>query len=198
MKRIFVIGAIAIALTAALIIIGYSKYYRGIKMTRHIPKDTLIDFTFDYPAGWEVFERRGSYGSFIQAQIVEPGITDKEDKPCSIIFTIFPKPKVDFTPISAQGLADDIKQKRLLLKGSSLLSTSTSKFKELKAISQIFSYSIFKVPLQAGAQPVPIKEKVVCFEKGGNLYSLRLENKAEGFERYEKIFDKAVNSIEFR
>ncbi|MFC1709296.1 hypothetical protein ACFL2J_04480 [Candidatus Omnitrophota bacterium] len=194
-----------IILILAVIIVGVTvmvSYYNSNRLdyARYVPKDNLIDLTFEYPQGWEVFERRGAYGAFIQAQVLEvPQVDDKDkERVCSVVITIYPRSQAKFAPLTTQGLADDIKKKRLSLKGSQLLSSSKIKVDGLEATDNKLSYETFKVPLQANAKPIPIIERIVCFSRGDNFYALRLEEMVGSFEGYDKIFNQILKSIQLR
>jgi hypothetical protein len=194
MKRQIILTLVIIFI-GVIVMTGYDNL-ESLEYVQYFPKDELIDLTFEYPKGWEIFERRGEYGSFIQAQILEsPKAADKE-RVCSIIVTIYPKSQAKFTPLSAQGLADDIKNKRLSLKGSQLLSSSNTSIAGLEAIDLKLSYETYKIPLQANDKPVPIIERIVCFQNGDNFYTMRLEEMEESFEGYNTIFNRALKTIQ--
>lgn len=199
MKKVLIILSIIILVIGAVAMTIY-RNSNEIEYASYIPKDQLIDLTFENPAGWVVFERRGEYGSFIQAQILEDLKDSGKDKDtaCSIVINIYPKAKAQFVPLSAQGLADDIKKKRLTLKGSELLSSSNTSVAGIEATDDKLSYAIFKIPLQADSKPIPIIERIVCFQKGDNFYTIRIEEGKETFEAYNKIFNRILQSINFR
>jgi hypothetical protein len=191
-------------LTLIIILLGVivmTGFYNleELKYVRYAPKDDLVDLTFEYPQGWRVFERRGAYGSFIQVQVLEslPESSQGKERVCNIVLTIYPKSQVGFAPLTVQGLADDIQKKRLALKGSKLLSSISTTVNGLEATDQQFSYETYKVPLQANAQPIPIIERAVCFQKGDNFYTVRLEEIVDSFADYNKVLAKMLGSIEF-
>lgn len=196
MKRQIIL-TLVIILMGVIVMTGYDNL-EELEYVQYFPEDELIDLTFEYPKGWAVFERRGAYGSFIQAQILETLEDEQKDKEkaCSIIITIYPKTKAKFAPLTAQGLADDIKNKRLSLKGSQLLSSSSTRIVGLEAIDFKLSYETFKVPLQAHDKPVSIIERVVCFQNGDNFYTMRLEARQESFDDYNTIFNRALKTIQ--
>lgn len=197
MKRsiIFIILIIGIG---AVVMAGYQNFSR-LNYIRYSPKDTLINVDFEYPEGWAVFERRGAYGAFIQAQILEDLDLEekKNNKACNIVVTIYPESKVQFTPLTTQGCAEDIKKKRLTLKGSELISSSNMSIAGVEATDDKLAYEIFDVPLKANAQPIPIIERIVCFRKADNFYVIRLEIGRDRFEPYNKIFNRVLKSIRF-
>jgi len=177
-------------------IIKYGKSDKDPAFTQYIPKDELFDISFKHPAGLEVRERRGSYGSFIQAQIVDPSILKEKKMRSSITLTIYPKSKVKFKPVTAQGLSEDTKNKRLTLKDAKLLSSSKLSLKGLDAIDQTLTYSMINL-WKRDAKLFPIKERMVYFEKGDNLYEIRLTDLEEDFDSNLMIFDKVLASLKF-
>lgn len=198
MKRlvIFIIVVIGIGV---VVMTGY-RNLNSLNYVRYSPKDPLIDVTFDHPEGWVVFERRGAYGAFIQAQILEDlGAQEKKErKACSIVITIYPKSQAKFVPLTAQGLAEDTKKKRLALKGSELIASLNTSIAGLDATDDTLAYEIFDVPLKANAKPIPIIERITCFQKDDNFYTVRLEIGADNFEHYNKIFNRVLKSLQFR
>jgi hypothetical protein len=202
MKRFIILSVIIIVVLVIGVIamVVYSDLSR-LRYVRYVAKDNLIDLTFEYPDIWAVFERRGSYGSFIQAQILEALTPEqKVNKPqaCSMVITIYPAEKAEFSPKTTQGLAEDIRKKRLALKGSKLLSSSKINIVSIDATDDKFSYEIFKIPLQAHTKPIPIVERVICFQNGSNFYVVRMEEGAETFDEYDEIFERILKSIQFK
>jgi len=198
MKPLIILIIIIILIGVVAMAIFYNS--NKIEYMGYSPKDALIDLTFEQPQGWAVFERRGAYGVFIQAQILEDlKAKDKAEKmACNIVITIYPKSKAQFAPLNTQGLAEDIRKKRLSLKGSKLLSSSEIMVAGIKATDDELAYEIYKVPLQANAKPIPIIERIVCFQKGDNFYTIRIEEETKTFQAYNKIFNRILKSIQFR
>ncbi|MFH1622266.1 MAG: hypothetical protein ABIA97_04000 [Candidatus Omnitrophota bacterium] len=198
MKYLIILIIVIIVIGVAIMSIFYNA--NKVEFVKHSPKDPLMDLTFEYPQGWGIFERRGAYGVFIQAQILEDLKAAGKDKAtaCSIDITIYPKSKAEFSPLSAQGLAEDIKKKRLSLKGSKLVSSSDIMVAGLRATDDKLAYSIFKVPLQANAKPIHIIERIICFQKGDNFYTVRMEEGTETFKDYDKIFNRVLEAIQFK
>ncbi|MFH1622731.1 MAG: hypothetical protein ABIA97_06415 [Candidatus Omnitrophota bacterium] len=198
MKYLVILIIVIIVIGVAIMAIFYNS--NKASYVKYSPKDQLIDLTFEHPQGWVVFERRGEYGSFMQAQILEDLKAAGKEKPtaCSIVITIYPKSKAGFSPPSAQGLAEDIKKKRLSLKGSKLVSSADTMVAGIKATDDKLAYAIFKVPLQANTKPIYIIERIICFQKGENFYTVRIEEGTETFKDYNKIFDRILESIQFK
>ena len=201
MKRLLLSGIIIFALIAAIGAIAMTGNFNENKTAynNYSPSDSLIDVAFQYPQGWNIFERRGSYSSFIQVQIVEPAAAGDATKmiASSIDVTIYPQSKAEFSPATAAGMAEDIKKKRLSLKGSQLISQTETKIAGVSAIEETFSYAIFQMPLQKNAVPIPVIERIICFKKGDNYYTISFNQDRERFAHYEKIFKRIAGSLRF-
>ena len=189
--------------TCAYIIIGAISMFNlfgcssNVKYEKYSSKDPEINIAMDYISGWLYSEHRGSYNSYAQVLFYEKGDEKKVFK-AGISVNVKDESKVETKPATVETMADDLKSKRMKFKDSMLVSKGNSNISGEKAVVMEFSYKTLDKLYDVAAKLIPVKEKVVIFKKGSKFYTIRYENTAEDFKRFEKAFSRMLNSIIFK
>ena len=189
--------------TCVYIIIGAIAMFNlfgcssNVKYEKYSSKDPEINIAMDYISGWLYSEHRGSYNSYAQVLFYEKGDKRKVFK-AGISINVKDESKVETKPATVETIADDLKSKRMKFKDSTLVSKGNSNISGEKTIVMDFSYKTLDKLYDVTAKLIPVKEKVVIFKKGSKFYTIRYENTAEDFKRFEKAFSRMLNSIIFK
>lgn len=187
----------------AYIIIGAISMFNlfgcssNMKYEKYSSKDPEINIAMDYISGWLYSEHRGSYNSYAQVLFYEKGDEKKVFK-AGISVNVKDESKVETKPVTIQTMADDLKSKRMKFKDSMLVSSGNSNISGENAIVMNFSYKTLDKFYDVTAKLIPVREKVVIFKKGSKFYTIRYENTAEDFKRFEKAFSRMLSSIKFK
>lgn len=187
-------------LLKALLIIGMVSMVgcsQSFKFERYSSKDPDLDITLDYISGWKITEQKGSFGSFSQVVFSEP---TREDKTllAIIVLTVKKESKVNFSPKTIEGAYADLINKRKSFKDAKVLSESKIKLVRIEAIESELSYRAIDLPESLKAKLVPIRERVIIFKKNDKFYSLRYENFANDFGRFNEAFSNIVRTLRFK
>jgi len=184
----------------AYIIIGAISMFNlfgcssDMKYEKYSSKDSEINISMDYIPGWLYSEHRGSYNSYAQVLFYEKGDEKKSFK-AAISVNVKDASKLKEPPAAIEAMADDLKSKRMKFKDFILVSEASSKILGENAIIMDFSYKTLDKLYDATAKAIPVNEKVVIFKKGGKLYTIRYENTAEDFKKFEKSFKHMLSSL---
>jgi len=165
-----------------------------VKYEKYSSKDPEINISMDYISGWLYSEHRGSYNSYAQVLFYEKGDEKKAFK-AAIAVNVKDASKLKDPPVTIEVMADDLKSKRMKFKDCSLVSEASSKILGEDAIVMDFSYKTLDKLYDATAKLIPVNEKVVMFTKGDKLYTIRYENTAEDFKKFEKSFKHILTSL---
>ena len=145
-------------------------------------EDTELNLTMDYPGGWRYSEHRGAYGIYAQVQF--SGELENNIAP-SFIVKVERASKVEFQPLTTEGLADDLVKKRMLFEDSNVESRVETKLLGLPAIDLIMTY---KQPVRLHSTEFKLiifKERVIIVQKDDRFYTLRYVNPQQAYEDFE-------------
>jgi hypothetical protein len=169
----------------------------NVKYEKYSSKDPEINIAMDYISGWLYSEHRGSYNSYAQVLFYEKGDEKKIFK-AGISVNVKDMSKLETRPATIEAVADDLKSKRMKFKDFILVSNGNLKVSGENAIVMDFSYNTLDKLYDVTAKLIPVKEKIAIFKKGNKFYTVRYENTAEDFKRFEKAFSRILNSITFK
>jgi len=184
-------------LTGAIGMAAYSARQEDGKYDNYVSKDQELSLAMDYPLGWFFGESRGSSGKYAEVSFYGPKGKDK--KPVAYIaVTVIAFARAEFEPKTAQGLAEDLIQKRLLLPQAKLLSKSVVKLLDTEAISISLSYQSLDNLYKVNPNFIPTEEKILVFYKNDKFYIMKYSNIAEDFKNLEPAFDHCVQSLRLK
>lgn len=169
----------------------------NVKYEKYSSKDPEINISMDYISGWLYSEHRGSNNSYAQVLFYEKGDEKKVFK-AGISVNVRDESRIEIKPAAIEAVADDLKLKRMKFKDSALVSRGNLKVSGENAIVMDFSYKTLDKLYDVTAKLIPVKEKVVIFKRGNKFYTVRYENTAEDFKRFEKAFTRVLNSMTFK
>ena len=183
------------AVIGGLFMIGCNGCASGLGYEKYVSKDPKLNISMDYISGWLYSEHRGTQDSYAQVLFYEPDRKDK-DRKAGIAVTVRDMSKVEFDPLSVEAAADDLLKKRLKLKDAKILSKSKIEFLRTVAVDIKLTYKTLDKLYSTDAKFIPVKERIVIFNRGGTFYTVRYENTAEEFERFEKAFSHCIKTLE--
>jgi hypothetical protein len=184
-------------LTLGVIIMVYlSGCAGGIKYDRYSNTDPSLNLSMDYILGWEHDVQYGSRGSFVQVLFIEH-MPEGKTYAGMMVVTVKDRSKLKLETPTIEGIKDDIIEKRFHFKEPKLLSAAKTKFLGREAIEFTLSYTALDSFNKLSAKFVPIKERIIIFERNDKFYIIRYENLADDFDKYSKAFDHIVRSIKF-
>lgn len=169
----------------------------SVEYEKYSSKDPEINIAMDYVSGWLYSEHRGSYNSYAQVLFYEKGDEKKVFK-AGISVNVREESRIEIKPAAIEAMADDLKSKRMKFKDSKLISQRDSDAAGENAIVMDFSYKTLDKLYDVTAKLIPVKERVVIFKKGSKFYTIRYENTAEDFKRFEKAFSRMLSSVKFK
>jgi hypothetical protein len=169
----------------------------NLKYERYSSVDPEINISMDYISDWLYSEHRGSHSSYSQVLFYEKAAGDKPFK-AGISVTVKNLSNLGVSPASIEAVAEDIYSKRMKFKDGKSLAKSSVKLTGEKAINLEFSYKTLDKLYDVNAKLLPIKERVIIFQKGSKFYIIRYENTAEDFSKFTKAFNHILKSIKFK
>ena len=183
------------AVIGGLFMIGCNGCASGLGYEKYVSKDPKLNISMDYISGWLYSEHRGAQDSYAQVLFYEPDRKDKSRK-AGIAVTVRDMSKVEFDPLSVEAAADDLLKKRLKLKDAKILSKSKIELLRTVAVDIKLTYKTLDKLYSTDAKLIPVKERIITFNRGGKFYTVRYENTAEEFERFEKAFSHCIKTLE--
>lgn len=167
-----------------------------LKFERYSSKDPELNLAMDFVSGWLYSEHRGEKSSYAGVVFYE---NKKGDVPKALIgLTVRTESKVKLEPKTTEAFAEDIISKRRKFKEMELLSKSYGKFSGIDAVNIIMSYKISDKLYGANAKLISAKERVVVLKKNDKFYTIRYENTAKEFNKFDKAFSHILDSIDFK
>lgn len=176
--------------------IGRYGNFGGLKYESYSSKDPELNITMDYILGWDYKEHRGSYGSYAQVIFIEP--KKEQGLKTHIVVTVKKSSKVKFKPLTIEAMWEDLLAKRLKLKDTKVLSKSNRKLLNTKAIDIELAYKTLDKLYRVDAELIPVKERIIIFEKGEKFYTLRYMNREEEFKKFERAFYHCIKTLRIK
>jgi hypothetical protein len=158
-------------------------------------QDPELNIMMEYPSDWRFREHRGSYGSYAQVQFY--GAVQGDFAP-SIVLTVEPASKVAFRPLTIQGLADDLVEKRMHFEDTNVLSRAETELLGLPAVDLTLAY---KQPSQLRSLEfdlVPFQERIIVFQKDDRFYTFRYMNTEKEFRDFEAAFLQGIKTLQLK
>jgi hypothetical protein len=194
MRHISIIMAIIMGATIMYISCGCSN---NRQYARYESKSPEFDIIFEYIAGWDRSEQKGSRGSFIQAALYEPAAGQKKIR-ANMVITIEPAAKVQIDPGTIEAYIQDIISRRMHFKDAKPVSKKTARCAGQPAIELVLEYQVLDNPESLNAVYVPVKERVVVFKKNDAFYTIRYAHDTNKFNTFAKAFEHMLASIQFK
>jgi hypothetical protein len=169
----------------------------GFKYEKYVSKNPELNFFIDHITGWSAHEQIGSFNSFSQVGFYEPVMSGKSLRAMMIV-TVMDKSRLGFAPGTLDVMLGDLIKKRMLFNSTKVVSKTSMTLSGQAAYRIEFSYRGLDSFENRQAKLVPMKERVVIFERNGKFYSVRYENLADDFNKYSRAFDHIVRSIKFK
>ncbi len=169
----------------------------AVKFEKYSSKDPLINISLDYISGWQSDETRGAYNSYAQVMFF-PFKKGQKSPKAVIDLTVKDSSKVEFAPLTIEAAADDLLAKRSQFKDAKVLSKSKIAILNTEAAVIEVSYLTLENLLKVDSGLIPVREKIIIFQKDKNFYFLRYKNSAGEFGKYNKAFGHIIKSIEFK
>jgi len=158
-------------------------------------KDTELNITMNYISDWRYSEHRGSYGSYAQVQFYK--VTQDAIAP-SFVVTVERSSKVKFTPLTIEGLADDLVKKRMLIKDSTLVSKNETELLGLPALDLTLTYKKPDKLNSVNPKLLPFQERIFIVQKDDKFYTLRYINLQQEFGIFEEAFLQSVSTFNIK
>jgi len=180
----------------AILMAGLSGCADNFKYERFTSRNPNFKLTTDYVSGWEPVMQAGSWGSFLQAVFYEPEIIGKVSK-AYMAFTQRDSDKVDFSPVTLQGLEDDLLKKRSAHKDMVVVKRSKTMLSGAAAVNLELTYRALVNELST-TPIMPVRERIVILKKGDKFYTLRYMNLTDDFAEFDPAFHHCIKSIKFK
>jgi hypothetical protein len=194
MRHISIIIAIIMGAMIMFMSCGCSN---NRQYAKYESKSPAFDITFEYVAGWDHAEQKGSRGSFIQAALYEPAADAKKIR-ANMVVTIEPAAKVQIDPGTIAVYAQDFIGRRMHFKDAKAISKKTAKCAGQPAIELVLEYKVLDNPESLNAVYVPVKERVVVFKKNDAFYIFRYAHDTKKFNTFAKAFEHMLATIQFK
>ena len=173
---------------------GYPESQK-IAYERYESKDPQIGIATEQIAGWTASESRGSYEPYAMVVFYEARREEKGFR-AEMVVTVTDSTKTSVSP-TLEAMVTDLLGRRQQLPDQKVLSQSQGKVLDAEARVVELSY---KVPASLNAlerRLTPIREKVVLFVRGTQLYQVRYVNTEDEYPRFEEAFEHLVASLRF-
>lgn len=191
------ISIIIVVIMGAMIMCMSCGCSNNQQYARYESKSPAFDIVFDYIAGWDRAEQKGSRGSFIQAALYEPA-ADKKKIRANMVVTIEPAAKVQIEPGTIEAYAQDLISRRMHFKDAKVISKKAAKCAGQPAIELVFGYRVLDNPESLDSVYVPVQERIVFFKKNDAFYMLRYVHDINRFNTFAKAFGHMLASIQFK
>ena len=195
--RFFLMITGIILLTGACSMKSYGENTQAGKYSSYSGKDTELNLTVDYPAGWSHGETRGAFGAYAELGFYEPKIKGKPLR-AYITLTVTRISKAEFAPKTLQGLVDDLTRKRLELPEAKVLSKSQEKLLGTETTDIQLSYKTPQELYSTNLTLIPMKERIVVFSRDDKFYVLRYSNTASDFDGANQLFIHYLHSLNLK
>ncbi len=175
-----------------------ANHYGGCNSPQHVEyssEDSQINIKMDYVSDWRLAESRGSYGSYAQVQFygaVKDGFAP------SISVTVERSSKVSFSPMTIEGLADDLIQKRMKLKDIEVLLRTDRSLLDSPAIDITLTYKKPKELRSIQPEFIPFRERVVVVQKDGRFYTIRYVVPEQEYDVFEADFLHCLETLRLK
>lgn len=183
-------------LIGAILMVNNFTSQDSFEYEKFSSKDSELNISMEYIAGWSANEQRGSHNSYAQAIFVEP--MEAEGFKATMVAYVQRNEKAQFEPVSLKGAEDDLISRRLKFKDAKVVSNSKLKLLNTEAVDIELSYKMLDKLYQTDAKLIEVKERVVIFAKNDKFYTLRYSNRAEEFEKLDKAFYHCLKSLEIK
>lgn len=187
---------VAIGVIAMLNFIGCGKgEFEFVKYSSRTPS---INITMDYLKGWTWLEhtyKEKNYSAVIFIQLADnkQGVFRG-----NMEADVFDATKLEVKPQTLEAFTEDIIAKRLKYSESKLLKKSRLKLLGTQAIDIEISFKILEKLHAAGAKRIPVKTRMVIFQKADRIYLLKLMVREEDYDRYNRAFDHIIKSLRIK
>ena len=187
LSRFFIAGVCMVTLSGCASRFDYERYSS---------KDPQLGLSMDYVKGWFYKEHRGAAGSY--AGVVFYENEGKDVVKALIGLTVRRSPADEPETQTLDDFAEDFISNSRSFKDMRLLSMSKTKLLGLRAVRMELSYKMPDKIYAPKANLVPARESVVIFEKDNKFYTVRYQNAAGKFKKYNGAFNHIIRSIEFK
>jgi hypothetical protein len=160
-------------------------------------KSPAFDITFNYIAGWDHAEQKGSHGSFIQAVLSEP-LAGKKAVRASMVATVEPASKAQITPGTIEAYAQDLVSRRMVFKDAKVISQKAAQCAGQPAIEIVMGYLILDNPASINAVSVQVRERILVFKRNDAFYIFRYVHDVKEFDTFAGAFGHMLESIKFK
>ncbi len=188
------IGFTAAAAIIAVVLIAARGVFMKYNYTRYSGKD----FSFEYPYGWQIRESKGRTETYFQVHVFGPPEKVTGFRP-SITATVYPRQgaegKFASSSVFASSYLEGTKKLRLFKFESD--KTVDLPFKVLSRDIKI-SYSLMLPLYSADAKEAFLRDRLIFFERGSNIYVLRYKNLAGRFASDQSAFTRLIKTLSFK
>jgi hypothetical protein len=184
-------------LIGVLAVCGLYGYFSGFKYSVYSSKDPELSITMDYLSGWLYAEDRGAGDSFAQVVFYQPGKKKQYPGPL-VALTVEKSSKVKFQPSTLNAMADDLLQKVFKFQDSRVISKSKTRQFGLESYDIELTYKALDKLSNIDAKLVPVRERMVIFERNSKFYLLRYKNNEQEFAKFNKAFSHMVKTLRFK
>lgn len=168
----------------------------GFKYSRYSSKDPELNLTIDYISGWHCIEHRGENNVNANVLFFEDKAGDIFKAKVSLNAGDISKSRI--SPPTIEAIADNISASMLKFEGSKALSRSKIRLLGTKAVDLQFSYKALDRIYSVNPKLIPVKARMIIFERGDKFYTVRYENREKDFENLSKAFNHMIRTLRFK
>ena len=168
----------------------------GFKYSRYSSKDPELNLTIDYISGWHCIEHRGEKNENANVLFFEDKAGDIFKAKVSLNAGDISKSRI--SPPTIEAIADNISASMLKFEGSKALSRSKIRLLGTKAVDLQFSYKALDRIYSVNPKLIPVKARMIIFERGDKFYTVRYENREKDFENLSKAFNHMIRTLRFK
>lgn len=183
-------------LSGVICMLNSCSYVDGFKYARYSGKDPELNLTVDYISNWISREHKGPNNSYVSVLFFED--TKDKDFKARMVVTVSGILQNDVKPLSLDEKADNLVTGRLKFKDANLLSKSKTILYGLEAMDIVMGYKAMNKLNSTDGKLIPVKEKMVIFNKNNKLYFLRYEGSLADFNKYLPAFTHMLKSLKFK
>ena len=190
-KNIKVIVIIAIVVLLLIIVRGaVMKLNNALYKSDHV--------SFQYPKGWTLRESKGRMEKYFQVHVFGK-LNEKLGFGPSIALTVYPKKSSGGNFSSLQEMLEKHLSNAKKLSDYHLESQKTMSLAgHLLAHDVEMSFSL-RLPLyKTTARDVPVKQRMLFFERGTELFVLNYQNLSQDYPASKGVFQRVIRTLRFK
>lgn len=169
---------------------------KGTTYVRYSSKAPELGIEMDYPADWACIEREDTKTGYANVLFFEPG--KGQHLKATIMVTAKKISTLRPELVTLDSFLGSVTSTRMKSKDAKILSKTLREFLDLPALEALMSYQTLDEIYAVKAKLLPVKERIIVFQRKDTFYIVRYRNKEEDFGKVDKVFTHCIETLKFK